>query len=285
MKTLIACIENPERTDKFVEYALRLADYLETDADLLYVEEPNPYRMGAADITDFTEKNIEKSFEHRALMLKEQINKGIRKPEKKLKHPVEPKITIERGEEARILERKRGSNPDAFMVLIEIQEKENLGIKNSHTRGLVSSLNCPALVVPVGTSFKPFQKVVYATNYSKEDIPLLNNISGLLKASQPAITALHVTDSKDFEENIMEAGFTNILHKKTGNDRIKVQTLLENGKDDLATTISNYCTDQNTDLLVMLQEHTGFLKRVFTESPADTVLKQVELPVLVYHHA
>jgi len=284
MKTIIAIIGDPEAKAAFFEYAMGLAEYMKARLQLLYVEETNEYPVGAADVTGGAIKHIEKSHEQRMQILQEQVSKDLRDIMKNHGVRTKPHLRMERGKESEILESITGEDPESFLVLLEPGKDEFLWMKNRHTRGLVSSLKCPVLVLPSGTGFEAFQKVVFASSFAKEDLRAISSISELLKGSSPELTVLHVKVEDEFEEELKETGFRDLMEDQIPGT-ISLENLEEDQHDDLASAIRNYCMRKDIDLLAMLQKNTTFLKRMFTESPADSILKQVNLPVLIYHSA
>jgi hypothetical protein len=283
MKTLIASIHYPDEAKGFIGYSIRLADLLHADLVLLYVEEPNPYPMGAAEMSGWVKEEIRKGFEDRAGQAKETLIQLSDEVQNTFGTKVNISCSVETEKEAIVLQRMTASDPVSKMVIVENRDIESFWIKKGKTRSIISNLSCPVWVIPGSSRFIPFQQVVYITDYNQEDIPVLKNLLGLMEACDPQITALHVTSDVDFDEKIRQAGFREMLRSKTSSDKITVESLFENEHDDLATATNQYCSTKGTDLIVVMQEDAGFWEKLFRESSAVKLMKQVELPLFIYN--
>jgi nucleotide-binding universal stress UspA family protein len=136
--------------------------------------------------------------------------------------------------------------------------------------------------LPNQVLFKPFKHIIYATNYNKADIPVLKKLSAFAKLFNAEITALHVTDSLDFEEKVKNMGFKNILKEKT-NYPINVQVLVEQKNEDTSAIINSFAKSANADIIVMLKQNKSFFERVFKGSATKKLINKTNLPVLIYH--
>ena len=130
-------------------------------------------------------------------------------------------------------------------------------------------------------SYRPFKKILYATDYNEADITTLKRLVALTKEFSPEITALHITDSKDFEEKTMQKGFKDIVAQETNYDKIHVKTEKESKSTE--EKINDIAIKIKADLIVLLKENKGFIEKIFTSSSTKKVIKKAKLPVLVYH--
>lgn len=283
MKTLIALIKNPEESKGFIRYSIQLAEKLESNLHLLHTADLEGYPLGTSNISGQAYMEMKSSLENRAKRVKDLLYKYSEEIAQELTTKVHVDVSAEIGKESLILNGMIDDFLEGSMVVLEGHAEEDVWYKHDQTKNIVLSVSCPVWVIPAASTFNSFHRIVYASDYSKEDMAVLNRVIRILKPFSPQLTALHVTDDMDFDLKVKQAGFQKMLQEKTQYDRIMVETLVENVGEDMSSAISNYCQKFGTDLIVLLQENTGFLKKIFTESPTVKILKQVELPVLVYH--
>ncbi|MEA3478878.1 MAG: hypothetical protein U9R60_11905 [Bacteroidota bacterium] len=138
-------------------------------------------------------------------------------------------------------------------------------------------------IIPPGMSFKSFRNIIYATDYVEEDISTLKKIISLTGKSLPYITALHITDHKDFEIRINKAGFQKVLETKTEYQKVKVKALPKKKGDSTFGLINEYATLNKTDLIVILKENWSFMHRIIAENTMGKTSEQADVPALVYH--
>lgn len=283
MKNLITLITQPKKSGDIIAYSIQLAELLGSKLHLLYVEDPDPYPLGMTNASGRAFQDLRDGFEKRKEILVEQFLDQAAENSHLAGGRVIVDVSVDQGKATDILNRMISDFQEASMVLVDYQEEEYIWYKNEKTRSVVMSVNCPVWVLPSSRSFTPFLSIVYATDYQKEDIPFLKKLIGALEPFLPQITALHVTDDVDFDMKLKQAGFQKMIQEEMGNDRVRVETLAEDEGEDLAKAINDYCRKSGTDLLVLLKENDGFLKRIFTESLTEKTLKQAQLPLLVFH--
>lgn len=148
---------------------------------------------------------------------------------------------------------------------------------------VVEKVKCPVWIIPKGADYKPFTEIVYATDYKKEDIDSLQKLIATFPHYSPNITALHITDSVDFEERVKKAGFVEMLKKQTDYKSLWVRAFYQTKHDDLTELLNEFAIKSKADLLVLLKENKSFFNRIFNTSQTKEILKTAQLPILVYH--
>ena len=281
METLLAIIKEPAEEKSFIGYVARFAHDLHTNVHLIYVQEPHdqnlaqPSAVGLASSLQVQEDNAKNANKEFAGIIEEISN------EFSIDIPITYSTEI-----ARVVSVINNyiSENKASMVILEEEEKSSFWAQSSSTIDVVNQVNCPLWIIPFDASYSQFRKIVYATDYKEEDIKTLKNLMGLTYRFSPVITALHITESSDFEEKIKEAGFMDMVHSKTGYRNISVISLNEKDHENSAKLINDYALANDADLIVVLKENKNFFSRILKPSATKKIIKEARLPVLVYYY-
>jgi len=282
MKALIAMIYEPEGSKGLIEYTVKLAKDLKTNVHLLYVENPNNYPLGTPNLTGAATAQLQRTLEERVRSARTTLGRHVEELMGQIAGDIHIDISTEIDVESSVVERMIRDNEDQ-MVILESHGIESFWAGGSSTREIVRTVYCPIWVVPPDAGYGTFRQIIYATDYNEEDIPTLMKLIDLTRPFKPHITALHITDSADFDLRVKEAGFQEIIKTKTDYRKIHVETLIEKDTEDIAQLINDYATRTGADLIVVLKENRHFLERIFKSSSTDKIIKHTRIPVLVYH--
>ncbi len=284
MKTLLSIINSPHESGEFIHYAANLAKDLNADIHLLYVLNPDDYPLGIPGSVGTVSVQVLSNLTKMVEEGKKVLIKKIDEIKKTLPQGVSIDISTELGI-TRFIAEEFISQGKADAIVLESHEDKGFWSQSASNMEVIRYMNCPIWVIPKGAEYHKFKTILYATNYNEEDIPTMKKLVDLTGGFSPGITALHITNNTDFEEKIREAGFNEMLREKTAYDHISVKTVKENGEDDIAKLIDNQATSNKADLVVVLKENQPFLERIFRSSATKKIIRNVELPVLVYHES
>lgn len=282
MNTLLAIVNEPKDSKSFINYAAHLAKDLKVDLHLLNVQNPNLYPLGTpgslgAETSQMQEK-MEGLAETADNILAEMVEKADPKVLKSTAISHSSEIgTIELVIDEYLKQKK------AHMIVLRGNDRKNFWVQDSSNMDIIRDFDCPIWIIPKETAYHPFKEVVYATDYHEEDIPTLKEVLNITNPFKPHITALHATESIDFEEKIKSSGFSQMVQEKTGYNNISITNLSEKGNGNIAHLINDYALHVDADLVVVLKENRNFLERIFSSSSTKKIIKESQLPVLVYH--
>jgi len=282
MKTLLAIVNEPKESKKFLLYAAGMALNISAQIKVLNVLLPPNYPMGMTDNSGLGTFEIKRNQDRLVFESTEILKKHIEDITDKVSYHVFVDVISHIGlaaEKAHELV----SNNKANMVVIEGQKDHGFWLQTSSNMDIVEKVNCPVWIIPKGAVYKPFNEIIYATDYKKEDITSLKKLINTFPNYSPNIVALHITDSNDFEERIKKAGFVEMLQKQTAYKPLWVKAVYQSKNDDLTELLNEYALKINADLLVLLKENKSFFKRIFNSSETKKILKNTQLPVLIYH--
>lgn len=282
MKKLLAIIDNPDKSKEFITYTAYLANDLNVDLHLLYVQNPDTYPLGSTEAARTMTVQVQKGLEEISAKAKDTIDKIANEVKRDLSLNISIDSSAEIGITKFIVENMVSENI-IQMIIIDSKEDISFWEQNSTNMDIIYDIECPVFVIPHNAEYHPFRKIVYATNYKEEDVATINQLLKLTKTYNPEILALHITDTTDFEEKVKTTGFIETVHSRTGYDKISVKALLERENDEVSQLINDYSSDIDSNLIVVLKENRHFLERIFKPSATKKLIKEAKLPLLVFH--
>lgn len=281
METLLAIINEPKKAKSFIGYVARLSLDLHTNIHLMYVQEPYDYTMGQPPVSGLATSL--KAQEINAEDAKKEFDIHIRNVLREISGDVLINYSAEINFRTTIINSFISENK-ASMVILEEEEQNNFWSQTPSVFDIINHVDCPVWIIPFNADYKPFRKIVYATDYKEEDIDTLKNLIRLTYRFSPVITALHITDSVDFEEKVKKTGFNEMLQTKTSYQNITVKSMVEKDNESTAELINEYALKIKADLIVVLRENRSFFERILSPDSTKKILKEAQLPVLVYQY-
>lgn len=282
MKTLLAIVNEPKESKGFLQYVTGMALSLSAQVKVLTVFTPANYPMGMTDNSGFGTFEMMRNQEKLIIESKNILEKYIDEVTDKIANPVFVEVISEIGFAAE----KAGdlvSKNNADMLVLEGQQDNGFWMQSSSNMDVIEKVDCPVWIIPKGESYKPFTHIVYATDYNREDTANLKKLINTFPHYSPYITALHITDSIDFEERIKKDGFIETVQKQTDYKPLVVKALYQGEQHNLTELLNDFALKNEADLLVLLKENKSFFNRIFSKSKTRELLKITVLPVLIYH--
>ena len=260
---------------------MSLAGMLDMDLKLLMVLETRHtffYPMTSPLKTGIASYEFEKIREERLKEEKKQMSAFVDKLNSR-GAKIKVDFEIRSGATDMILLEASGKK-DTYMLMINESEEPEMGFLINTYLQIVEKTECPILKVNGDFDFSKLQKVLYATDYKEEDVPVLKKLSEMLAPFKAEITALHITDNLDLEEKLKSHGYESSLLKKIGYDRIRFAIRKDK---KVPRGIMDYAKSGKYDMIVVLKENRSFLERIFGSSDSNKILAKAETPVMVYH--
>ncbi len=141
----------------------------------------------------------------------------------------------------------------------------------------------PVWVIPPDAEYRRPDRVLYATDYQEEDIKTIKQLVEYTRVFDTAITVLHITDDRSFEEKVKQSGFIDQIRKKSGYDRIEFRVLIDVKDRDVASNINHMAESIGADIIVLLKENKGFFSKLFHKSTTKELVLHTENPILIFH--
>jgi nucleotide-binding universal stress UspA family protein len=288
MKTLLAIVNDPVDSGNFTEYCIFMANDLNMNLDLIYIQNPALFNFGTdaatstpGPVQSYNEIDIASLEIDKENSLK-LISGKIDDFRKELSPNVSVRAISEMGTPDNVINQMVSENK-ADMIIIESKNDNQSWLFDSSNSNLVINAGCPGWLVPSDIKYRPYRKIVYATDYNDSDINAIRDVVRLTGSFSPEILALHIIKSDGFKEETMGTGFENIVKEKTGYGKIAFDTLIDKDDKEPGESINEFAIDRDADLIILLKENKNFLERVFKSGSTRKVLKRVNLPVLIYH--
>jgi nucleotide-binding universal stress UspA family protein len=149
----------------------------------------------------------------------------------------------------------------------------------SDTLNIIEHSSVPVLVVPQSSKVRSLKRITFATSFIKQDINTLKYIVDLRQQLAAHLEIMHVkkhgptkgSSNHELQQLISDACRTNPLfityHEVYGKDPV--------------SSLTHYCNNNDSDILVMSYQHRSLLYRAFKQDPVEKSLFGQTIPFLV----
>ncbi|MGZ3943790.1 MAG: universal stress protein [Mucilaginibacter sp.] len=148
------------------------------------------------------------------------------------------------------------------------------------TNSVVDHATRPVLIVPAKTDFENISKVVFASNFDKEDFKAIHYLVKLGELFHYQLEIIHVVtpDQQAAGQSTKAAAFKKEL------EQLKYQGLTyhEVGGKQVIDALTDLSTKTGTGMLAMLHHQRSFCARLFAHSETKRVLTEQKIPLLVF---
>lgn len=140
-----------------------------------------------------------------------------------------------------------------------------------HVNELIELLPYPLLIIPPGTEFKPFKKILFATKLQEDEVPLLRHLTTLVKPFRAEVVLTHICSASKIHAVLAQRFMADVSHT-IPYTHITYSETLQNKPFD----IQKIGKERQFDLLVVVH-------RDHFPSTLSTLLASVTtMPLLVY---
>jgi nucleotide-binding universal stress UspA family protein len=284
MKTLLVLVSHPEASGWYIKYAIGLARELHLKIHLYYVVNPAGQLIGTPHLTGEVAEQLQHNLKDKAIQARDSLTNQANSIIQKNDGQVVLEVSSIIGNEiAQINQMVKDGK--AHMLMLARENEGNSGFKPHFVNEVSRNVNCPVWIIPENSRYQSIDSIIYATDYQEEDISTLKKLINLTHFVSPEITALHITGNPDFELRIKNAGFQKILQSKTGYDDLTVKALVEKNGGGIPEMISEFASQIQSKLIVVLKDNKQFFERVLNPDISNKIVQEAAYPVLVYHTA
>lgn len=269
MKNILVPTDFSDNSMSAFRFALDLAPVLRANIDLLHVYPlPDTEVAGGIRLHETEEK-----------WMAEFVSKGL----EGLNTQVQVNPSLLQGiAEGQLL--RNSESPDVEMMVMGAEGSGGIGKKwfGSIAETVARQASCPVMLIPEGASFKGFQHILFASDYSSADpsaLDMLVNFAGRFHAS---IHFVHVekpgegADYARIEQRIMDYLFRN------GAPSFSFQMTCVHA-DRIGEGLSDYAGQNHIDLIVMVASQRSFWETLFRHSHTKEMILRSKTPLLVFH--
>ena len=150
----------------------------------------------------------------------------------------------------------------------------------SNTAGVIDRVKCPVLTVPLKAHPAPFQHIVYASNYEKEDGIALEQVLQFAQLFQAQVEIVHMSHEASDNDHSKANRFRERLRQELPGFELDFQEVIH---PDEVEGMKKYLTEKNADLLTILKKRRGFFHNLFSQSFSEQLTYQSKLPLLIIH--
>ena len=278
MKKIIVAFDGLKYSESTRDYATYLAKQTNTHLVGVFMDDPTytSYKIYELIVKEGASEEMLKKYEAKDKSTRDAAVINFEKACQK--EGLE--YTIHRDRKIAILELKHES---IYTDLLIIDSKETLThytekLPTRFIRDLLSDVQCPVLIVP--QKYKPIQKIillydgepssVYALKMFSYLLPQLKHLDTEVISVNPVNTTLHMPDNKLMKE-FMKRHFP----------KAKYSVMKGWAEDEIVKHLKQ--TSGNA-IVVLGAYRRGTVSRWFRESMADTLMKEVKVPLFIAHN-
>ena len=270
LKKIYVPIDFSDASVNAVRYAKDMAEFSSGVISLVYSYYPTPVSMNEVTYID---PEIEKIQRENLKKFKQQIstegyfdspNSLIIDSEFLTGFPVPELVNLS----------KRNEN---MLMVMGAKGKSNMKkLFGSVSTDVAIKSACPVLLVPDGTKFNPFRKIVFCSNDLGIDAYAVEELIKVAAPYNADIEVIHVDQKDGYHENQLMNLITNYYPKgKVSYKLIKGDSKLE--------AILGHVTKNNSDLLVMSRASKGLIRDLFHKSLTKQLIANTKTPLLITH--
>ena len=151
----------------------------------------------------------------------------------------------------------------------------------STTADVIQNSVIPVLAIPKKATYRPIEKIVFATDYRDSDFIFISKLVNLASVFQSELRILHVqTEEGEFRSEALFDSF-----------RRKVNTLFDYRKtcfhliekEDVVDAINNFANDCGADLISMATSRRNLFDRIFNKSMTREMAYITKIPLLAFN--
>ena len=151
----------------------------------------------------------------------------------------------------------------------------------STTKALVKKSPAPVLAVPDYAELKDYDKVLYTSDFREVDLKALQDLVDLVGPFEPEIKVLHMSTDNEYERLEKLEWLKELINENISYPAISCDLVLS---DDNYNTLNRYMTENDFDLLVMLEkERSGIVDTLLHQSLVNKMEFRTWIPLLSYN--
>lgn len=253
-----------------LKYALSFSKHFNASVYVLHVDElPLTYVSNRINILPYNkekrDKEIQKSFD--------SLFKKV-SPDGKEKYTTIIKTGILQDEMDELIRLQKIDLAIMGTVGKSFTEKLIIG---SNTAEVSRKIRIPLMVIPEKSGFKPYENVVYATDYSEPDFSNIARLFFVAEKFKSELTVLHVKSDHD---NLIGKS-DSFFHRNKSKISYKKWKMVRLREADIVTSINHYLKKEKSDLLIMSRHHYSFFNRLFHISVCKKMIYNTRIPLMV----
>lgn len=150
----------------------------------------------------------------------------------------------------------------------------------SNTEAMIEEVKCPVLSVPASAPAPGMDRILYATDYSTEDIEALKEVVKLGSLFGADIHVVHVVKNEAGEDKPISQQFWDRLQTTYPDVPLFLEEVTNKHR---AEGLKAYYQKVNASMLAICRKEKGFFQELFSQSLSEKLTYQAQVPLLVLH--
>ncbi len=147
---------------------------------------------------------------------------------------------------------------------------------------VMEQANCPVMAVPAESNFKPYKKIVFATNYAEGDFHYIEQVLEFAKPYSADLVLLHIS-SGEFERTLEFDAIERFKERIKEDSNYKNVTFKLLESKDVYKGMNLYLEEIQADLVAMTMRKRSFIQKLFKRSITQKMAYHSEIPLIAFH--
>lgn len=148
----------------------------------------------------------------------------------------------------------------------------------SNTETVIEEVRCPVLSIPASAEWADITKIVYAVDYTSDHKDAMTEVVDFGSLFGANIDVVHVVKEASSESRAEGEKFWNSIKQAYPDVPMRFEEVVSRHRDE---GLKDYFQKENGSILAILRREKGFLRQLFSQSLAEKMTYQAEVPLLV----
>lgn len=188
-------------------------------------------------------------------------------------------ILVSGDPEEELIELSKKENPDLILMGTRGKGGKRF-LEGSLVKSVMTRCDVPMLFIPNGYNWRESKEVVYATDFSENDIITIDRIFNILKPYKPHIHVIHfMEDTDNPNESIQMEQLEQAFLKKEFEGEIHFQLV---HTDNAPQALKIFCERNDISLSSFIAYRKGFFDFMFKEKLDKDAFFNLNIPMLTF---
>ncbi|MEO1625605.1 MAG: universal stress protein [Bacteroidota bacterium] len=151
----------------------------------------------------------------------------------------------------------------------------------STATAVAQQATCPVLLVPPQSNYRPFNRILYASNSESVQAHSLKQFSAFAELFQPTVHFVHITDNDRESESLRQTVLNQLFQEQAPSFAFELHRISATGS--LWQSLQDYATSEQMDLLLLVNRQGGFWHNLLGNSLTQRMTHSSQLPLLITH--
>lgn len=188
-------------------------------------------------------------------------------------------ILVSGDPEEELIELSKKENPDLILMGTRGKGGKRF-LEGSLVKSVMTKCDVPMLFIPEGYNWRESKEVVYATDFSDNDVVTIDRIFEILKPYKPHIHVIHfLEDTENHKESIKMEKLEHIYLEKKFEGEIHFQLVHTNNAPQ---ALKIFCERNDISLSSFIAYRKGFFDFIFKNNIDKDTFLNLNIPMLTF---